>query len=63
MEDTIIIAVQVMGKVRSTIEIDKDTSKEDVLSKAKEAVDKWIDGKEIEKEIYVSGKIVNLLVK
>ncbi len=63
VEDTIIIAVQVMGKVRSTIEIDKDTSKEDVLSKAKEAVDKWIDGKEIEKEIYVSGKIVNLLVK
>jgi leucyl-tRNA synthetase len=65
IDDTIIIAVQVLGKVRWTIEINKDEDKDSVLEKARtnEDVVKWLEWKEIVKEIYVPGKIVNLVVK
>ena len=65
VDDTIIIWVQVLWKVRWEIEVSKDESKEVVLKKAKslESVKKWIDGKELIKEIYVPGRIVNLVVK
>ena len=65
-EDSLInIAVQVMWKLRWTIQISKDTWKDEVLKLAKddENVKKWIDGKTIIKEIYVPWKIVNLVVK
>ena len=40
-------------------------TKEDILKKAKqlESIAKWLEGKEIVKEIYVPGKIVNIVVK
>ncbi len=65
VDDTIKIAVQVLWKVRWTIEITKDEDKESVLEKAKnnEWVKKWISWKEIIKEIYVPWKIVNFVVK
>jgi len=62
-EDSIEIAVQVNGKLRSTIEVDINESKESVLEKAKALVEGKLDGKNIVKEIYVPGKIVNLVVK
>jgi leucyl-tRNA synthetase len=62
--DTVTIAVQVNGKVRAEIEVDKDTTQEEVLSlaKANEKVATHISGKEIKKEIYVPGKLVSLVV-
>jgi leucyl-tRNA synthetase len=65
IENTVKIAVQVLWKVRWTIEISKDESKESVLEKAKnnEDVVKWLEGKNLVKEIYVPWKIVNLVVK
>jgi leucyl-tRNA synthetase len=65
IENTVKIAVQVLGKVRSTIEINKDESKDSVLEKAKTNKDiiKWLEWKNLVKEIYVPGKIVNLVVK
>jgi leucyl-tRNA synthetase len=62
-EDTIEIAVQVNGKLRSTIEIDINESKESILEKARALLEGKLDGKNIVKEIYVPGKIVNLVVK
>jgi leucyl-tRNA synthetase len=64
IDDTIKIAVQVLGKVRWTIEINKDEDKDSVLKKAKtnEDVAKWLEWKNLIKEIYVPGKIVNLVV-
>jgi hypothetical protein len=55
IDDTIKIGVQVNGKLRGDIEIAKDESQDSALQKAKENADvkKWIDGKEIIKEIYV----------
>lgn len=65
IDDTIEIAVQVLWKVRWTIEISQDEEKDVVLKKAKteENVAKWLDWKTIIKEIYVPWKIVNLVVK
>ncbi len=65
VDDTIKIAIQVLWKVRWTIEINKDEDKKSVLEKAKNEpnVKKWIEWKEIIKEIYVPWKIVNLVVK
>ena len=65
VDNTIKMAVQVLGKVRWTIEIWKDEDKDSVLEKAKTNTDvlKWIEWKEIVKEIYVPWRIINIVVK
>nr|MDD3719714.1 class I tRNA ligase family protein [Candidatus Gracilibacteria bacterium] len=65
VDDTITIGVQVLGKLRGEIEIGVDEEQASVLEKARnnEGVKKWLEGKEIIKEIYVKGKIVNIVVK
>lgn len=64
-DDMITMAIQVMGKTRATIEVEPDISKDDFLAKAKAdpKVAKYLEGKTIVKEIYVPGKIVNLVIK
>jgi leucyl-tRNA synthetase len=64
-DDTVEIGVQVNGKVRGTVEIAVDENKDSALTKAKEidAVAKLMEGKQIVKEIYVPGKIINIVVK
>ncbi len=62
-EDTREIGVQVNGKVRGTVEIAVNASKDDALSAAKAAVADKLEGKTIVKEIYVPGKIINIVVK
>lgn len=65
VDDEVTIWVQVMWKVRWEITIWVNEDKESVLTKAKsnESVKKWLEGKEIVKEIYVPGKILNIVVK
>ena len=63
VEDTVTIAVQVLGKLRGTFEEDRNASKENMIARAKETVAAKIEGKEIVKEIYVPGKLVNFVVK
>ncbi len=63
VEDRITIAVQVLGKLRGTFEEDRNASKETMIARAKETVADRIEGKEIVKEIYVPGKLVNFVVK
>ncbi|MBQ6135242.1 MAG: leucine--tRNA ligase [Bacilli bacterium] len=65
VEDEITIGVQVNGKLRGTISIPKDATKEETeeIAKKNENVLKFIDGKEIVKTIVIPGKIVNIVVK
>ena len=65
VEQTIEIAVQVNGKIKAKLNIAPDAEQSDVLNMAKadEAVAKAIDGMNIIKEIYVKGRIVNIVVK
>lgn len=62
-EDKISIAVQVGGKLRAVIEIEKELSSEEIqaLALSNENVKKFIDGKEIKKIIFVPGKLINIL--
>lgn len=56
--------VQVNGKVRGELEVARDASKDKVLTAAKdvEKVAAFLEGKDIRKEIFVPGKIVNFVV-
>lgn len=65
IDDTIEIAVQVCGKLRATIQIPRDADQAAVLTAAKAdgKVQAALEGKTIIKEIYVPGKIVNIVVK
>ena len=62
VDQTIEIAVQINGKLRATVMIDKDETKENAIAKGKEAVADKLTGNII-KEIYVPGKIVNIVMK
>lgn len=61
---TVIIAVQVNGKVRGEFTAGKGIAKEEALKLAKKdaGVAKYLEGKNIMKEIYVPGKLVSLVV-
>ena len=62
VESTVEIAVQINGKTKTTIAIGKEDPKDEVLSKAKEAIADKLTGN-IVKEIYVPGRIVNIVQK
>ena len=64
-DDTVEIGVQINGKVKATVEIAVDEDKDSALDKAKgiEAVARAMEGKSVVKEIYVPGKIINIVVK
>ncbi len=61
--DSISMGVSVNGKKRSEIEVGVNDDKDVIVAKAKEAVAKWIEGKEIVKEIVVPKKLVNIVIK
>jgi len=64
VDDSIKLAVQVNGKVRGTISVPADAAKEAILeaAKADENVARHVEGKEIRREIYVPGRLVNIVV-
>ena len=62
VEAVIEIAVQVNGKVRTTIKLPADVTKEDAVAAGKEAVADRLTGT-IVKEIYVPGRLVNIVQK
>ncbi len=64
-DDTVEIAVSINGKVKSRIMISVDISAEDAINAAKsdEKIMDTISGKTIVKEIYVPGKLVNIVIK
>ena len=58
------LVVQVNGKVRGTIEVPADTSKEAIIEagRTNEKVIRHLEGKEIRREIYVPGRLINIVV-
>lgn len=63
VENSVEIVLQIMGKVRSRMTIPVDMPKDEVLAlaKADEKIAAAIEGKTIKKEIYVPGKLVNIV--
>ncbi|MBP5225310.1 MAG: class I tRNA ligase family protein, partial [Lachnospiraceae bacterium] len=62
VEDEVEIAVQVNGKVRATVRIAKDAGSAEAIAAAKEALGAKLAGTVV-KEIYVPGRIVNIVVR
>ena len=59
------VHAQVNGKLRATLELPKNVFKDDAVAAAQvlPAVAKYLDGKAVQKIIYVPSKILNLVVK
>jgi leucyl-tRNA synthetase len=61
--DTIPLAVTVNGKKRAEIQVSPNETKENILATAKQSISKWLEDKQIIKEIVVPKKLVNIVVK
>ncbi len=61
--DVVELAVQVCGKVRCHISVDREAPKEELETKALEAAARWIEGKEIVKVVAIPGRLVNIVAK
>jgi leucyl-tRNA synthetase len=63
--DSITLAVTINGKKRAEIEVPPEATKDEILALAKQQnnAKKWLEGKDIIKEIVVPNKLVNLVVK
>ena len=65
VRDSVIIGVQVSGKVRGEVEISKSASQAEAIAAARANPDiaKHLEGKQMVKEVYVPGRIINLVVR
>ena len=65
IDDTVTLGVQVNGKARGEITIQKDADQETAMSAANEVsrVTAQLEGKDIKKIIYVPGRILNIIAK
>jgi leucyl-tRNA synthetase len=63
IRDTLEIAVQVNGKVRDVVAVPAQIAESELVALAKQQVAKWLDGKEIVREIVVPRKIVSFVVR
>lgn len=63
IKDSFNIAISVNGKKRAEIEIAANLSKQEILNEARQRVEKWLENKELVKEIYIEKKLVNLVVR
>ena len=62
--DTMVIAVQVNGKVRGQIEVSSEAHEKEIIAAAKVEpnVLKFLEGKEPKKSIYIKGRLVSFVV-
>tara|TARA_B110000014_G_scaffold258716_1_gene245292 strand:- start:23091 stop:25559 length:2469 start_codon:yes stop_codon:yes gene_type:complete len=65
INDQLEIAIQVNGKLRNTLKATKDMSREEIqeIAISDETINKYISKREIQRIIYVPGKIVNIVIK
>ena len=65
VDDTVEIAVQICGKLRSTVTVSREATRDEAINAARadEKIAALLEGKTIVKEIYVPGKIVNIVAK
>ena len=63
VKDSVKYAVTISGKKRAEIDVPASASKDEIIEIAKQRAAKWLDGKEIIKEIFVPNKLVNIVAK
>jgi len=57
------LAIQVNGKLRGTISATKGVTQEEIEPKAKEIIEKWLEGKNIIKVIFVPNRLISFVVR
>jgi leucyl-tRNA synthetase len=64
LSDTVVLGIQVNGKLRDTIELSRDATPDFVEKTvlALPSIIKWLEGKKPKKVIYIPGKIVNIVI-
>jgi len=64
-DETFILAIQINGKLRSTIEVASDITEETAkeLAFTDLNVKKWLEDKEVVKVVYVKGKLLSIVIK
>ena len=64
-DEVVTVVVQVNGKLRERLTVPVDAEKDDVLAQARAAENaaRFLEGKQVVKEIYVPGKLVNFVVR
>ena len=64
VDTTAVMTIQINGKIRGKMEVDKDMSERDAMSLAQgmDSVKKYLDGFEIKKIIFVPGRVLNIVV-
>jgi leucyl-tRNA synthetase len=63
VQDTITYVVQVNGKVRANLVAPVDASQETIEKEAAKLIEKWLEGKEIAKIVFVHGRLVSFVVR
>ncbi|MBQ3889124.1 MAG: class I tRNA ligase family protein, partial [Clostridia bacterium] len=63
VDATIEVPVQVCGKLRATVTIPRDATADEAIAAGKAAITAQLEGKQILKEIYVPGRIINIVAK
>ena len=61
-DDEVEIAVQINGKTKATVTLPKDCAKEEAVARGKAALKDKLTGNVI-REIYVPGRIINIVAK
>ena len=62
-DDSVVIAIQVNGKMRGTIQVDVDMPQSDIEALARDQIVKWLEGKDIVKIIYIKNKMISFVVQ
>jgi leucyl-tRNA synthetase len=61
--DCAVIAIQINGKMRGTIQVNLDMPQSSIESLARDQVAKWLEGKDIAKIIYIKNKMISFVVQ
>ena len=63
-EKEVMIVVQINGKKRGLINVDRDTEEEQMINKINkdEKISKYLINKEIRKKIYIKNKLINIII-
>lgn len=61
--DSAVIAIQVNGKMRGTVQVNLDMPQSSIESLAREQVAKWLEGKDITKIIYIKNKMISFVIQ
>lgn len=61
VEQEIEMVIQVNGKVRHAMKVNKDMHQEELIPLAMKQVDKYIRGKQVKRKIYIPNKLINFV--